>query len=322
MKNSFISKPLFKQSLKANWVIWLIMTLGSTAIFFIVNVVVCSHNIFTNIDMNGVSSYVKDENLSWLVILGLMEKMGFSLARIQTMSTIDINSIISDLFYKIAGTMLPMIYVIVVSNALISRQVNDGSMAYVLSTPTSRKTVVRTQFLFMLASLMAMYFVIGLAALGSETIAGFIRLAANPNAQNMIPLKTILFVTASFCAMFALMGVCFGASAFFNKSSNSIALGGGVCVFCFLACILGLFGTPVFVSVGVGVQAMNIFNYMTLFTLIDTDGMTAFSKYVYYNGADGYLSLNWIWEIAIMLAAGLLIAYIGGRIFVKKDLPL
>lgn len=322
MKNKIFSLPLFKQTLKANWVIWLVLTLGSAAIFFIVNVVVCSHDIFTNINMDSVTQYVEQEDLSWLVILGLMEKMGFSLSRIQTMSQIDINSIISDLFYKIAGTMLPMIYVMVVSNALLARQVNDGSMAYVLSTPTSRKTVVRTQFAYLLVSLIAMYLVIGIAALGSESIAGIIRLAANPDAKNMIPLKTILFCLASFCAMFALMGICFGASAFFNKSSNSLALGGGVCVFCFLSCVLGLFGTPVFVSVGIGVSAMNIFNYMTLFTLIDTDAMTAFSKYVFYNGQDGAMTLQWIWEIAILVGVGGIFSFLGGCHFVRKDLPL
>ena len=37
---SFFSKPLFKQTLKANWVLWLAMTLGSALLFIIINLVI------------------------------------------------------------------------------------------------------------------------------------------------------------------------------------------------------------------------------------------------------------------------------------------
>ena len=121
--------------------------------------------------------------------------------------------------------------------------------------------------------------------------------------------------------MFALSGICFGASCWFNKANYSTAIGGGSCILAFLGCILGLFGSQVFVSVGIGVQAMNFFNYLTIYTLIDTDSMGAFAKYA--TGAyGGALSLNWIWEIGILLAIGLVVAFIGGHRFLKKDLPL
>jgi len=319
-KNRFISKPLFMQTLKSSWVLWLIMTLGSAAIFFVINITIGSKNIFTNIDMNNVTAYVRDEELSWLKILGLLENMGFSLSRIQVMSQIDLNAVMSDLIYKIAGVLLPMVFVMITSNNLIASQVNTGSMAYILSTPTSRKTVVRTQYIFMVLSLVAMYLIILGSALLSETIAQAIRLSANPNAAHNIPLRTVLYCTASFFAMFALMGICFGASAFFNKSKNSIAVGGGASIICFLFCVLGLFGNKAFVSLGVGVQAMNVFNYLTLFTLIDTDSMGAFAKAT--AGLDATISYNWIWEIAILIVVGIVFAYVGGKRFIKKDLPL
>ena len=159
-KSKFISKPLFVQSFKSLWFIWLIMTAGASLIFIIINLAIGSKNIFTNIDMNSVSTYVKDENLNWLTVLGLLETMGFSLSRIQAMSQMDLNSILAELIYKITGVLLPMIYVIISSNKLVSAQVNDGSMAYVLSTPTNRKTVVRTQYFFLLLSIIAMYIAI------------------------------------------------------------------------------------------------------------------------------------------------------------------
>ena len=47
--------------------------------------------------------------------------------------------IIGSIFYRIAGILLPMVYVIMVANGLLAGQVDSGSMAYVLSTPTKRR---------------------------------------------------------------------------------------------------------------------------------------------------------------------------------------
>ncbi|MCQ2794228.1 MAG: ABC transporter permease subunit [Bacilli bacterium] len=323
-KEEKFSWPLFRQSIKSNRVLWLVMALGSAAIFIIVNLVVGTKAIFTNIDMQAVQQYVKDEGMSWLQVLGLLEKMGFSLARIQIMTQIDLNSILNELIYKIAGVLLPMIYVMIVSNRLLASQVSDGSMAYVLSTPTNRKKVVRTQYLFLFLSLVAMYLVISICAIGSGAIALAIVNQTIPFAQQTsfatYFLRSFLYCFSSFLAMFGLSGVCFGASALFNKSSQSIAVGGGSCVFAFLFCILGLFSHKVLVSAGVGVEAMKIFNYLSIYTLIDTESISNFAKAA--TGVDAPISFNWIWELCILFVIGVSLAYVGARRFEKKDLPL
>ncbi len=318
---TFISRPLFKQSMKSLLGLWIALMIGSAFIFIVINFAVGSKSVFTNIDMDAVSQYVQDEGLSWLKILGLLEKMGFSLSRIQIMSRIDLNSILNELVYKIAGVLLPMIYVMIAANKLIAAQVSDGSMAYVLSTPTNRKTVVRTQYIFLLFTVVIMYVAITVAAIASEGIAFVINKNQNPDMTAIWnPVTTLLFCLGSFLAMFALCGICFGASSFFNKSSNSIAVGGGACILSFLCCILGLFGNEVFVAVGVGVKPMGFFNYLSLFTLVDNSSMSAFSKAVM--GSDVAISFDWIWKLAILFVIGGVTAYIGGRRFVKKDLPL
>ena len=320
-KHAFISKPLFKQSLKSLLGLWIALMVGSVLIFVVVNLAIGSKNLFTNVNMDAVSVYVKEEDLSWLKILGLLEKMGFSLKRIQIMSQIDLNSILNELIYKIAGVLLPMIYVMIASNKLIAAQVSDGSMAYILSTPTNRKTVVRTQYIFLLFTIVVMYVAITAAAVSSELVSYFINKAKNPDAISVYnPTTTLLFCLGSFLAMFALAGICFGASAFFNKSSNSVAVGGGACILSFLCCILGLFGNEVFVAVGVGVKAMSVFNYLSLFTLVDNSSMSAFAKAI--SGLDVEISYNWIWKLGILLVIGAVFAYVGGRRFTKKDLPL
>ena len=237
------------------------------------------------------------------------------------MSQIDLNSILNELIYKIAGVLLPMIYVMLCANKLIAAQVNDGSMAYILSTPTNRKTVLRTQYLFMLLSIFVMYIVIFISAYSSEIIAHAIQKAQNPDmSSSWNPILTPLFCLGSFLAIFALGGIAFGASAFFNKSNYSIAVGGGACIISFLCCILGLFGNEVFVAVGIGVKPMAAFNYLSIFTLVDNSSMSAFAKAV--SGLDAKISYDWIWELAILIAIGSVFAYVGARRFVKKDLPL
>lgn len=318
-RKAFISRPLFLQALKSNWTLWLTLTIGASAIFFIINVVINSRDIFNSIDMARVGAYVEAEDMNWLSILGLLEQMGFELSRIQVMSQVDINGVISDLVYRIAGVLLPMVYVMITCHSLIAAQVNSGSLAYVLSTPTSRRTVVRTNYCYVLAAILAMYVVIVVSALGSESIAGAIRMSRG-GGSNMIPLRTVLYCVASLLSMFALTGVCYGASCFFNKGTYSLAVGGGVCIVSFLGCILGLFGNKVFVAAGLGVESMYVFNYVSVFTLIDTDSIGAFTKWL--AGQDVDPSYNWIWEFGVLAAIGVVFASIGSIQFVRKDLPL
>ena len=324
-KDHFFSWPLFKQSLKANAGLLIALTVGTAAIFIIINLVVGTKKIFTNINMDAVMAYVEAEDLNWLTLLGFLERMGFSLNRIQLLSQIDLNAVMNDLIYKIAGVLLPMIYVMIVSNKLVAAQVSDGSMAYILSTPTNRKKVLRTQLLFLILSIVAMYIVITVSALVSEGIANVILRKNYPDTQ-VAPveyrlLRTLLYCFGSFMAIFALAGICFGASAFCNKSNKSVAIGGGVSIICFLACILGLFGNKIFVAVGIGVKAMNFFNYITLFTLIDTESMNAFAKSV-TGQTGGYMTFAWLIEVVVLLVIGVLGALLGSIKFLKKDLPL
>ena len=198
-------------------------------------------------------------------------------------------------------------------------------MAYILSTPTNRKKVLRTQYLFLLSSLVAMYLIITAGALISEGIANAI-LKSNYGSEGMTSveyrfLRTVLYCFGSFSAIFALSGICFGASAFCNKSNKSIAIGGGVSILCFLCCVLGLFGNKVFVAVGVGVKAMDFFNYLTLFTLIDTENMNLACKAA-TGEPGGVANIIWLWQIFILLGIGVIGATIGSIKFTKKDLPL
>ena len=65
--------------------------------------------------------------------------------------------LIGSIFFKMAGLLLPSIYMIMSSNALIAGQVDSGSMAYILSTSTKRRTVTFTQGVYLEGSLLLMF---------------------------------------------------------------------------------------------------------------------------------------------------------------------
>lgn len=208
--------------------------------------------------------------------------------------------IVGSIFYKLAGLLLPIIYMIMASNNLISGQVDSGSMAYVLSTSTKRKDVVFTQGVFLIGSLFAMF--------SLTTATGCVCLAIVKNTVTLTYGNLVLLNVGAFLVLFALSGLCFFTSCWFDRSKRSMAIGGGLSIFALVAAMLGLFGSPVIPSV-VRLTALNNFNYTTIISLFDVisimEGTTTF-----------------IWKFAILFGMGI-IGYIAGSIrFVKKDLPL
>lgn len=211
------------------------------------------------------------------------------------------NLIVGSIFYKMAGLLLPIIYVIMASNSLIAGQVDSGSMAYVLSTSTKRRQVTFTQAVFLISSLLAMTLcttatsMVCLHIVKSDDITLTYQQLAEMNL-------------GAFCTLFAIGGICFLTSAWFNRSKNSMAIGGGLSMFFLVATMLGLFGSPVLPSV-IRLAALNNFNYFTLISLFDVisiiDGTTDF-----------------IWKFAILGGIGLVCYIAGSERFARKDLPL
>lgn len=209
--------------------------------------------------------------------------------------------IVGSIFYKMAGLLLPIIYMIMVANNLIAGQVDSGSMAYVLSTSTKRKQVVFTQATFLVTSLLAMF--------TCTTITSAICLSiVKTETITLTYSELILLNVGAFVTMFALSGISFLASCWFNRSKYSMSIGGGLNMFFLVATMLGLFGSKVLPSV-VRLSALNFFNYTSLISLFDVvsllDGTTAF-----------------IWKFAILIIVGLICYIVGSIKFQKKDLPL
>lgn len=208
--------------------------------------------------------------------------------------------IVGSIFYKLAGLLLPIIYMIMASNNLISGQVDSGSMAYVLSTSIKRKTVAFTQAVYLVGSLLAMFLL--------TTATGCVCLAIVGTDIGLTYGKLLLLNLGAFLVLFALSGLNFFTSCYFDRSKRSMAIGGGLSIFALVAAMLGLFGSPVIPKV-VRLDSLNYFNYTTIISMFDVvsimDGTTVF-----------------VWKFAILAALGLIGLIAGSVKFTKKDLPL
>lgn len=60
-------------------------------------------------------------------------------------------------YYKMIAVLLGMVYVIITSTNLVADEVDSGSMAYTLSTPVKRSSVVITKMIYMIGSVILMF---------------------------------------------------------------------------------------------------------------------------------------------------------------------
>ncbi len=208
--------------------------------------------------------------------------------------------IVGSIFYKLAGLLLPIIYMIMASNNLIAGQVDSGSMAYVLSTSTKRITVAFTQAVYLLGSLLAMF--------SLTTVTGCVCLSIVKNDVELTYTNLVLLNVGAFLVLAALSGLCFFTSCVFDRSKHSMAIGGGLSIFALVAAMLGLFGSPVIPSV-VRLDALNYFNYATIISLFDVisiiDGTNTF-----------------ILKFVILSVLSVMGYVVGAVAFTEKDLPL
>ncbi len=209
--------------------------------------------------------------------------------------------IVASIFFKMAGLLLPIIYMIMASNNLISSQVDTGSMAYVLSTSVKRNEVTFTQGCYLALSLLAMF---ACTTITSMVCFSIVNIASTSLTYG----KLLLMNLGAFLVLFAMSGINFFTSCTFDRSKHSMSIGGGLSMFFLVCTMLGLFGSPVIPSV-VRLDALNYFNYVSIISLFDTVSII-----------DG--TLTFIYKLIILFAIGI-IGYIAGSIiFKKKDLPL
>lgn len=255
--------------------------------------------------LNGQSGVFTGKELSMEdCISTVFSMMGIDQKRVDRMTSIDIDALLNRMYFTMSGLLLPLLYVVITSNSLIAGQVDRGSMAYVLSTPTRRSAVSVTQAVYLALSVLIM-----------TAVTCGVKVAASYAFLDKVNLKQIIALyIGMYALLLAISGICYFSSSFFNLTKKSFALGGGLTVFFFLCSVIGMFGIETFVQMGMGVKELDIFNKFTIISLFDTEAI----------GTVGTASpdYSFVWKLLILAGIGLA-GYIAGAVkFNRKDLPL
>lgn len=196
---------------------------------------------------------------------------------------------VSGYLYGMLYVAFPGVFIIILSNRLAAKYVDNGSMAYLLAVPQKRWKIMMTQYIFMLVSLIVIVaYVTCLVLIVSEVLfpgemetAAFIRI-------NVGLLGILVFFG----------GACFCASCFSNESKISSAVSTAVVVYSILIQMISQVG-----------DKFEKIKYATPMTLFDIEGLSA---------GDGKA---WI-MCGILYIAGILFMGIGIVRFSRRDLPL
>lgn len=203
----------------------------------------------------------------------------------------DISSLIAFIanqFYGMFAIIFPMVYLIITGNKLIAGQVDKGSMAYNLSTPTTRTQITLTSALYLAGSLAIMF---GLIVVLGVCVAAIVQ----PDVLNYADFLMLSF--GCFLLQFAISGIIFFSSCLFNNSGKSLAVGAGIpLAFFALKMVSGMS------------DKLEFLKYFSINTLFDTNAIIDGKDYAF--------------KLIMLAVIGTVFYFAGIKTFNKKDLPL
>lgn len=266
-----MNKTLFFTNLKSHKILFIIM-----------NLVLLMYS--------SIMIYMFDPE-STNAIAQMMESMpkGFSVAFGFDDIAVTLTSHIGSYLYGFIFIVFPIIFIVFVSNNMVAKLVDRGSMAYLIATPNSRKTIIWTQALSQVSMLTGLFVI--------QTILGVIMseimfkgmLEVWPYIQ--LNLITLLVFTA-------VGGIGFLGSCIFNESSRSLSLGIGIPIaFLLLKMLSG--ASP----------DLSFLRFFTPYSLIDIKAILETANYT-------------LWTSLGLIIASLAIYYTSVIIFNKRSLNI
>lgn len=193
-------------------------------------------------------------------------------------------------FYGLLFLIIMSIYSVATAVQLIARLVDRGSMAYVLSTPTSRFKTAFTQAVILITGL----FVISLfATAGGIVGTHFITSGAKLDTSLFIQMNLV-----GFLLFFVISGYSFLFSCIFNDEKRALSVSAVITIIFFALHMMGKLSTKV----------DWLLNY------------TVFSAFQPEKISTGHADL--FWPIVGLSAAGVCLYLLAILIFQKKDLPI
>lgn len=191
--------------------------------------------------------------------------------------------------YGMLLVAFPGVFIIILSNRLVSKYIDNGSMAYLLAVPEKRVKIALTQCIFLIICLVVLVgYVTGLIVVTGEALF-----------PGELEIEAFLKVNVGLLGLLIFFaGACFCASCFCNESKTSSTISTAVVVYSILVQMISQVG-----------DKFEKVKYATPLTLFDVEGLGAGN------------SEAWV-LCAVLYAAGFLLMGIGIIRFSKRDLPL
>jgi ABC-2 type transport system permease protein len=237
-----MSLAILRHSIKSNWALFL--TILALLIMYM-------SVIITMYDPGSLDAMAQllDVMPKQLVASMGFDKVGSSLT-----------GFLAGYYYGFIIILFPMIYCIVLSNRLIARFVDRGSMAYMLASPVNRTKVATTQAVYFVVSMSLMLFL----------NACFGLMISATSFPGLLDVGKFILLNAVALAMFlALAGIGFFFSCLFDDTKLSTTFGSGLPLLFFVVNMLA--------NVDSSIGWLKNF---TLFSLFNTNDIMAGSSFV------------------------------------------
>ncbi len=196
---------------------------------------------------------------------------------------------VANYLYGFILIAIPLVAILIIANRLVVRYVDNGSMAYLLATPHSRKQIIVSQAItLILTTLLIVAYATGVIILVSAL--------AFPGELDTK--KLIILNIGLFTLLFFMSSLCFLGSCLFNDTRKANGLGGGI--------VIGSILLQMISQVG---EKFEFLKYCTPLTLFDVNGILAGKESPFY-------------LMGILIIMGILIYLIAIQIFRKKDLSI
>jgi len=258
-KSKLFSKHILKQTVSQNWKWWVLFTGVITLITVLVTIAVGTRDVMVH-PVTGEVIQTSVISIYQNVFLGTVSP----------------------------GIFLMLIYIILIGNKLIASEVDSGILSITLNTPITRAQIVFSKALFYILSLVSLVLVLGVVSMIATTALGL----------ELDVIKLWLMLLALFIYVFAVSGICFFASCWFNKSGQSLTIGAGLPVTFLLLKMLADM-----------LAELEFLKYFSINTLINTTSIIA--------GTNTFLI-----GLSVLTVLGVALYTIGIIKFLKKDLPL
>lgn len=155
--------------------------------------------------------------------------------------------------YGFIMLVFPMVYSILTANRLVAKQIERGSMSYLLAAPVSRFKIVFTQMMVLLTGVVAL--------VGYAAIVGIASAEAMFPGELDIPRFLMLNLGALALQLF-IGGICFITSCISNDAKYSMGFGAGIPALSFI----------IQMAANAGEKFKNL-KYATFFTLFSPSGI-------------------------------------------------